>query len=589
MRIRSRLLTTVTGAVLVAPVITLVGQGAPASAAPSSLERVERVYQSSSPITSVVSSVVRHRVPLAKSVGPHPAQCDWVSYLRFRAADGPEKSANADRILVAQPGILEGAGAFESIAKNTIVKAAKQGKHIEFWALDRRSNCLEDHTGLEAGNAKKSFDVAADYYFKGKPLGGKKFTGFTNNIDNVTKYPWLKNVGVKQTLEDQYAIMKADIPDQQGRKQKVLCGGHSLGGFITGYFSEWDFDGNRATTDDAGFNQCAGYFALDTAVTSDMTIVTDALNLPSGVRSMVQMPAIPRELGQALDLMYGLYDTVLPVLALPTLINPETMNLLALAALAANTDPHGANRVLEALPRNLNIVSTLRILLSKDYGTAITGQPDILRIRATNEATLGAIMDDNSMPFGILQASIGMVAPGGPVQAKSFPFPDAVAAAFPMSHAIWGDNKKFAPSRLDGRTLYRWSDYDEISPTDTRTSPWQEITAIGELARNMSEPPLDFTEWYFPTALMTGLTNRSSPDGFRHRLYPGAALGSPIVTFQAGGGIGVDAPDGHGRLVKLPGYNHLDVLTAAAKQNNGKPERVSENLAAMAVDPRSMS
>ena len=75
----------------------------------------------------------------------------------------------------------------------------------------------------------------------------------------------------------------------------------------------------------------------------------------------------------------------------------------------------------------------------------------------------------------------------------------------------------------------------------------------------------------FPTALMTGLTNRSSPDGFRHRLYPGAALGSPIVTFQAGGGIGVDAPDGHGRLVKLPGYNHLDVLTAAAKQNNGKP------------------
>ena len=116
-----------------------------------------------------------------------------------------------------------------------------------------------------------------------------------------------------------------------------------------------------------------------------------------------------------------LYDTVLPVLALPTLINPETMNLLALAALAANTDPHGANRVLEALPRNLNIVSTLRIPLSKDYGTAITGQPDILRIRATNEATLGAIMDDNSMPFGILQASIGMVAPGGPVQAKSFP------------------------------------------------------------------------------------------------------------------------------------------------------------------------
>ena len=161
--------------------------------------------------------------------------------------------------------------------------------------------------------------------------------------------------------------------------------------------------------------------------------------------------------------MYRLYDTVLPVLALPTLINPETMNLLALAALAANTDPHGANRVLEALPRNLNIVSTLRILLSKDYGTAITGQPDILRIRATNEATLGAIMDDNSMPFGILQASIGMVAPGGPVQAKSSRFPTLLRrhSLCPMRSGV---TTKFAPSRLDGRTLYRWSDYDGSHP-----------------------------------------------------------------------------------------------------------------------------
>ncbi len=31
--------------------------------------------------------------------------------------------------------------------------------------------------------------------------------------------------------------------------------------------------------------------------------------------------------------------------------------------------------------------------------------------------------------------------------------------------------------------------------------------------------------------------------------------------------------------VIVPGYHHLDVLTAAPAQNNGKPEMVSTNLA----------
>jgi hypothetical protein len=32
----------------------------------------------------------------------------------------------------------------------------------------------------------------------------------------------------------------------------------------------WDFDGNPATTADAGFEQCAGYFALDTTVSNNL-------------------------------------------------------------------------------------------------------------------------------------------------------------------------------------------------------------------------------------------------------------------------------------------------------------------------------
>jgi hypothetical protein len=102
---------------------------------------------------------------LPASAGPHPAECDWLSYLRYRDEAGPAEPAAADRMLIAQPGILGGAGAFDSVARDTVARAAAQGQHIEFWALDRRSNCLEDRTGVAPGDA----ETAVDYYYRARP------------------------------------------------------------------------------------------------------------------------------------------------------------------------------------------------------------------------------------------------------------------------------------------------------------------------------------------------------------------------------------------------------------------------------------
>src|SRR5947209_20613107 len=92
--------------------------------------RVEVPVPTSSPITGVTESEVSVYVPLPSSFGAHPAACDWLSYLRYRDAGGPANSADADRILVAQPGILEGAGAFDSVARDTVTAAARSGRHI---------------------------------------------------------------------------------------------------------------------------------------------------------------------------------------------------------------------------------------------------------------------------------------------------------------------------------------------------------------------------------------------------------------------------------------------------------------------------
>lgn len=551
----------------------LVSTPAIADSAPLATERTETAYTSTSAVTSVTSSVVRLHIPLPASAGPHPASCDWLSYLRFRSVHGPESSAQADRILIAQPGIFEGAGAFESVARNTVARAASEGNSIEFWALDRRSNCVEDHTGIDAALQSGSFDTAADYYFDNKKLDGATFAGFDSRGPAVD---WLRNQGLEQTLRDEYDVMRAELPDQEVRKQKVLCGGHSLGGSITSAFAEWDFDGDPRTTEDAGDNQCAGYFALDTTIGSDLTAATTG----------TEMPALPQEIGAVMDALTLQVDAALPVLAMPAVINPETMNLLSLLGLAARLSPDGVDEVINQLPHSFNLDATLRTLLSKDYAQFTLGRPDIRTIHATNTAILGAILDDNSQPFGFLQASVGFFS-GGPVAPKQFPIPGDVAARVSLGTSMFGDAQQASPTGFDPGTVYHWSDYGQIDPTMSQyTTPASEVTSIHELARNLSEPPLDFTEWYFPTRLPLDLSASSSPETTRHRLYPGAALRSPMITFAAGGGLGVTAPDApRGQVVALPGYNHLDVLTAAATQNNGQPEQVSMRLAAFAANP----
>ncbi|WAC54294.1 hypothetical protein [Gordonia sp. SL306] len=546
----------------------MIGQTAdlPMAAGRPSPSRIEHRIASSSPVTDVIASVVSLRVPLPATAKAHPAACDRLSYLRYRSADGPARSVDADRVLVAQPGIFEGAGAFESVARNTVAAAAAQGRHIEFWALDRRSNCLEDHTGTQAALSAKNLDVATDYYFHGSSVYGRRFGGYADGPATA----WLGDVGLAQTLRDEYDVLRLEFPDQAARKRKVMCGGHSLGGFITGYFANWDFDGNRATTRDAGFNQCSGYFALDTVIKAGG---------PNPIRG-VDTPDIPPALAAPLAAASGELTDIYPVLRLPAVINPETTNLLAIAGLAARLNPDGINDLVSRLPQNPNIDATLRALLSKDPLMAASGSPSIRDLYATNDAVVGALLDDNSQPLGFLQASVGFI-DRGPVQDKSFPVPNEVVAAAPALGSVFGRDRKAAPSVYGNpRVVYTWADYDEVTP-NAYTDPSKEVTSIAQLVRSLSEPPLDFTEWYFPMAINTDLVQGTAPAIAAHYLYRDGVKRNPVLTVQGDGGLDLGASDNPTDVpVTLHGYNHIDVLTAAQRQNDGRPEQVSTRLAA---------
>jgi hypothetical protein len=533
-------------------------------------ERTETPVASSSPVAGVSESVVRVKVPLPASAGARPEACDWLSYLRYRSLDGPDASADADRILVAQPGILEGAGAFDSVARNTVVRAAEQGGHIEFWALDRRSNCLEDRTGIASGDQH----TAVDYYYRGKQVEGRTFDGYVGN----DRLGWMARLGIEQTVRDQYDLLAAELPDQQLRKRKVLCGGHSLGGVITGYFAAADFDGDRTTTADTGFNQCAGYFALDT------TVSTSLADLSGSIPDDTNLPDLG--LGH-LGVQAGLDSGVLPrALSAPVLLNPETMTLLAIAGLGAVGDPGGEADLPRYLPRNVNIEATNRFLFSEDTATFLTGSPAVKDFRLSNAAVLGALMDDHSVPLAFLQSSVGFF-DAGPVADKNFP----ATNGSDTQPALFGTEYKAIPDRPHG-PLYTWRNYDRVGDPDDPgyrsadgtpfTDAGKEVTDIRELARSLAEQPLDFTEQYFPTKLVTDLQLSTAPQVKRLVVHPEGLTANPTLTVLAGDGLlaGRVPPDLN--AVIADGYQHLDVLTAAPVQNNGRPEPVSTHLARFA-------
>jgi hypothetical protein len=539
-------------------VVALALAPATAAAAPPPGAREEVPVHSTAPDANIVhESFVRVFDPLPRSAGAHPAACDWVTYLRFRHAKGPADATKADSVAVMMPGFLGGAAYFDQVARNAVRDAGAKGRYVEFWALDRRSNCLEDHAGVQAAAGRGDPQVAFDYYWGGKAVNGKRFAGFPN----PTSVPFLKTFGLERTVRDWYAVIRAGFPDPAVRARKVICGGHSLGGPITTAFAGWDFDGNPATTADAGYRQCAGFAGMDTRF---------SLGLPGG--------------GGGLDItraFFGLSAVSGAPYMNATPLTPETFQVPPIFGVGAYYNPSGTN-ALGGLPHTVNLDLAQVLLFSRDVVNAVTG-PGIRQFRLSNEVALGGIFDDNSAPLSFLRASVGFFR-GGKIVDKNFPFPGDGTYALP------GDTST---------PLYEWENYDDVGASGHPlarneeggfyTSRESEVSDIHELARTMFQAPADFIEQYFPSALTEDVSAAGAGEIDDLR-YNGTSQ-KPALLILAGDSQDNSAPDTGppivgappnaqplSRRVTLPGYNHNDVNTAARTQNDGRPEPSADEL-----------
>lgn len=503
-----------------------------------------------------------------------PDECNRIGFLRIRSKNGPVQAEQADAALLMVPGVLEGAAAFEFIGRQMVYLAEKEhGKYIEIWGLDRRSNCLEDLTGIEraknADTIDEAIDTIANYYYFNQPLDGKQFQGFKSSA----QLPLLAEFGMRQTALDMRDVIRHMMPTPGVSKQKAFVGGHSLGGIHTSVFLAWDFDGHPATLDDAGYNLVAGAFGFETQVRplNEQAVLNNGV-IPSGITERLNVGPIHTNV--AFDgLLEALTAGSIPrVVDFPGLFTPEVIALPEFLAIAAAHAPDAESTLMSAVPLSPAVLGITSVLH--------TSTPPLLAdFRYTNEAMLGIFFDDHFQPMGFLQTGLGFLS-GGLVKLKN--------QSASMNYFIAADA---GPDLLNLRKgpLYGWAARDQtgdLSDTDFMdvtgsfkfTDLENEPVDMGDFIRALSSTPTNLTEWYFPVRILIDsmiVGKRFAPAYGLDTYHPEGVL--HVDSFVVNGSQGLNpfsrelTPVPRQTLTKAPGYTHIDPMFEAVNS----PSQVS--------------
>lgn len=474
-----------------------------------------------------------------------PDETNFATYLRYHYKDSTRP---VEAILLGMPGFQGGAGDYDYIGRTLVSQS--EGR-IEVWAIDRRSNQLEDHRGTELAEQETDPAVALtrglNYYFAGATEEGTQFPGFLENPD----YPYLSEWGLELILKDAYAIAQT-IP-AEWRNKVLFLAGHSLGGAIVQSFAAWDFDANGETLDDAGYNQLAGLLMLDGGIDPDPTRVSGQSEYEASVLGL-------RDGSSARVASFAGLTTDVNVL-LELFALSQTLDPLAEAPVASVYEYEGVNKAY------LNLL----------YGSG----------RYTYRAVLGLAIDDNFQTSYVFEASTGF-ATGGPIDSYRR-----------------GSSVYYRPADMEGGTLYGWLDYDELTDQIDNIDI-EENTHIDDVAYACFKGPANYTEWYFPSRINTDIGAvidlDVKADGsdwrstlYRLNAYHTGTMNIPVMAVftdqsapESGlaayeGAISPILRDGSTRagdgfqVITANGYEHLDVLMADIDKA-GRPNEVLSRL-----------
>lgn len=479
--------------------------------------------------------------------GPPPASVEGTPVIEVAAADAAEPEV----IVMTVSGVYAGANNFRVPAWHVV--RATNGR-VRFWMTERRSNGLEDLTGVEWAERTGDLDAALDYYFGGRTLDGRRFAGFLDSISA----PWLSEWGLGTHFRDLTAVIREARRRHPGAR--IVWAGHSMGSMWGEAYSAWDLDCDPATPE-RGRDLVDGWVLLDGTASPVLGFGEYA------VTETDYLQGIPLSTGGGSVRVLGL-DAVRGGQEIVTDIGAPALFLaLELGALAHRIDP------------DRDIVSELsnRVFALDLMQTLLFGQ----RSRATGGALLGIALDDDYEPIAFARFRMGRLV--GPESARHLPLDD-------------DDRPLWAPA--DPGHLYRWTDASEHAGRGPA------ITRLDEVAEAFYAGPANFLEWYFPIRLPMDLSVTLSallgnPEDIRWGWPYGlcftdpGGLADPVLAVAARWGVAPTLADYDPWLSAagvsdvtglLLDHNHLDMLVAADPLRNPLLPTLTEWLRARFLD-----
>ncbi|MEM6583357.1 MAG: hypothetical protein AAF699_18920 [Pseudomonadota bacterium] len=166
-------------------------------------------------------------------------------YTRYFLSNQADNQPQAIVVLI--PGFFGGAAEFRALAENVMRRAqAEQSLSIEVWAIDRRSNQLEDTAGLDIAEELQDPLVGLDFLF-GEQLGlplsqpleesvNRRAVYYNGTSDTAFMANWTYLV---HTLDIDAVVERAL---ETVENNNVFLGGHSAGTGYTARYAATDFN-----------------------------------------------------------------------------------------------------------------------------------------------------------------------------------------------------------------------------------------------------------------------------------------------------------------------------------------------------------
>jgi hypothetical protein len=463
-----------------------------------------------------------------------PAELDFTQVVRYREDATPARPAAA--ILIAYPGTFGGAASWDRLARDLVRRGATAGRTIEFWAIDRRSNLLEDLRGMDAAQAEGDPEIAQGYYFGGDTVGGTRFGGHPQQEDVSFMSEW----GLPTLLGDLRAVVHV-VPEAE-RRGRVFLLGHSAGAGVVETYAAWRFgDGESAVR---GAEEVAGIVLVDGAAGAEPIAERDyRMGTTGGLMALTGVDALR---------MRGPRYVELPVLGVNVMVTAEIMSLRALAAPDGVVADGQRDRVLS-------------ILWS-------IGRGEVPRL--TNEAALGAGFDQASNGIPVFSCNLGQPA-GGPTAMKTGLFGPLTYPSDPSATYTWIDALEATPpeytpvaalarSWAAGRTNYADWFYPARLPLDQQAvggnaipeDGWQVAYGLRAFDGPRNDAPV--------LAVAAGLVPPDRYEAVRARIAAEIGAGRP----QAGARRGAAGESTPGfRVLDVTYLTHLDALAAPEPGN----------------------